>query len=306
MSYRCSFYKMLTWLLLVAWVLPLSLRAQEQKRSFGLQEIIPGYYVYLHGDDRPGVSSTFNSGVIVTEDGVVVMDALGSEAIAQKVRKAISQLTHKPIRFLIISTPHKPFTGGLAVYADAYKIAHENTGEDLAKLLKADPEAVRKVKMPQQTFSRRTTLFLGGKEIRVMHLGRAHARGDTIVHIPEDRIVFMGETYYFNEFPYISQGYSAEWMRVLEDAEKLEADIFVPGHGFLPRDLGKTRAGLRDHWQILKDVRDAVKRQIERGASEEEALAAIHLPQFKKFKGYQRAFEIAVRRIYRELTVGLP
>lgn len=306
MSYRFSPEKITVLALLLLLGAPPALPAQDQNRVMGLQQIKPGFYVYLHGDDRPGVSSTFNSGIIVTDDGVLVMDALGSEAIARKVRESIARITAKPIRFLVVSTPHRPFTGGIAAYADTDKIAHENTREDFAALLKASPDEGYKTKLPQQTFSERLTLFMGGKEIRILHLGRAHARGDTIVYVPADRIVFMGETFYYNEFPYISNGYSEEWMQVLVKAEKLEADIFIPGHGYLPRDLTETRTGLRDHWQILKDVRDAVKRQIDRGASEDEALAAIDLPQFAKFKGYQRALEIAVRRIYRELTVGVP
>ena len=156
------------------------------------------------------------------------------------------------------------------------------------------------------TFNERTTLYLGGKEIQILFLGRGHTRSDTILFLPQDRIVYMGETFYCNEFPYISQGYSADWLRTIEAAERLKADIFIPGHGFLPRDLKQTRTELRNHWQLLKDVRDAVEVQVKKGASQDEALTAIDLPQFKKFKGYQRALEIAVRRIYRELTVGLP
>ena len=95
-------------------------------------------------------------------------------------------------------------------------------------------------------------------------------------------------------------------MRTIETVESFKADIFVPGHGFLPRDLKEIRAGLRRHWQILKDVRDAVQKQVDRGASADEAVHSIDLPQYRKFKGYQRALEIAVRRIHRELTVGLP
>jgi len=109
--------------------------AQTVDRSLGLREIKPGYYVYLHGDDAPGVSSTFNSGIIVTDDGVVVVDALGSESIALQVRQAISTVTSKPIRFLISSTFHKPFTGGNVAYADAVRIGHEHYGTDLLKPL---------------------------------------------------------------------------------------------------------------------------------------------------------------------------
>jgi glyoxylase-like metal-dependent hydrolase (beta-lactamase superfamily II) len=150
------------------------------------------------------------------------------------------------------------------------------------------------------------TLYLGGKEIQILYLGRAHTRGDSIVFLPEERIAYMSEIFYLDEFPYISEGYSADWMRTLEAAEALKADIFVPGHGFLPKDMKETRVWLRRQWQILKDVRQAVQEQVEQGISVEKVVSTIDLPQFKRFKGYERALEIAVRRIYRELTVGLP
>ena len=285
--------------------IPYQVSAQDVDRSPGLREIKPGCYVYLHTDDRPGISSTFNNGIIVTDEGVVVIDALRTEENARKVREAISKITSKPVRYLISSTPHSPFTGGIAVYADTFRIAQENTRADLNKILAKEPAAERKNKLHHLTFGDRLTLYLGGKEIQILFLGRGHTRSDTIVFLPDERIVYMGETFYCNEFPYISEGYSADWMRTIEAAERLKADIFIPGHGFLPRNLKETRSELRNHWRILKDVRDAVETQVNKGASEEEALLAINLPQFKKFKGYQRALKIAVSRIYRELTVGL-
>jgi len=58
-----------------------------------------------------------------------------------------------------------------------------------------------------------------------------------MVFVPEDRIVYMGETFYSDELPYISEGYSLDWMRAIEAAEALKAEIYVPGHGFLPKNL---------------------------------------------------------------------
>ena len=291
---------------IVPLIVPSYVLAQEVDRSIGLREIKPGYYVYFHGDDSPGVSSTFNSGIIVTNEGVLVIDALGSETIARQVRDAISRVTSQPIRFLISSPFHTPFTGGNAIYADVFKMGHEHYRTDLSKLLQGATTEERRKKLPQQTYRERMTLYLGDKEIQILYLGRAHTRGDSIVFVPQDRIAYLSEVFNFDEFPYIADGYSADWMRTIEAAEALQADIFVPGHGFLPRDPTETRAGLRRHWQILKEVRNAVQEQVNRGASEDEAVRAIDLPQYRKFKGYQRALEIAVRRIHRELTVGLP
>ena len=76
----------------------------------------------------------------------------------------------------------------------------------------------------------------------------------------------------------------------------------MPGHGFLPDDPAMTRAGLQGHRQILLDVREAVERQIAQGATEDEAVAAIDLPQYRRFQGYSRAMEMAVRRTCLELV----
>ena len=135
-------------------------QAVDEARAGGLRQIQPGHYVYLHTDDTPGVSSTFNSGIIVTSEGVVVIDALGSEAIAQQVREAIAQVTDQPVRFLVSSTFHGRFTGGNAVYRDAFSIGHEHYRTDLMGLLSdASPED-RAARLPDQTYRERVTLHV--------------------------------------------------------------------------------------------------------------------------------------------------
>ena len=284
---------------------PPSSQVSEPERAGGLRRIQPGHYVYLHTDDTPGVSSTFNSGIIVTSHGVVVIDALGSEEIARQVREAIAGITDQPVRFLVSSTFHGRFTGGNAVYRDAFNIGHEHYRMDLMGLLRDATPEDRAVRLPDQTYRDRVTLHLGGKEIQILHLGRAHTRGDSIVFVPADRIAYLSEAFNFDEFPYTRDSYPGDWLRTLEAAEALEADVFVPGHGFLPEDPRATRAGLRRHRQILLDVRQAVESRIEQGATEDQAVAGIDLPQYRRFQGYSRAMEMAVRRMYRELTTGL-
>ena len=156
-------------------------------RRGGLRQIMRGHYVYLHTDDTPGVSSTVNSGIIVTNDGVVVVDALSSEAIARQVRAAISGVTAQPVQVLVSSTFHGRFTGGNAVYQDALNIGHEGYRADLVELLRdASPEE-QAARLPDQTYRDRVTVYVGGKEIQILHLGRAHTRGDSIVFVPADR-----------------------------------------------------------------------------------------------------------------------
>src|ERR1051325_1070899 len=87
-----------------------------------LRQIIPGHYVYAANND----GRLFNSGVVVTSDGALVFDALETEATARAERQAIAGGTAQLIRYLVSSPFHDPFSGGTAVYADVFKIGHEN------------------------------------------------------------------------------------------------------------------------------------------------------------------------------------
>jgi hypothetical protein len=119
--------------------------AQQTQRgqTTSLREIIPGHYMFSSGD--------LNSGIIVTSDGVVVFDALDSEAVARTEREAIANTIRQPIRFLVSSPHHNPFSKGNIAYADVWKIGHENYRTDLIRQMerdKASPEE-QKARLPK-------------------------------------------------------------------------------------------------------------------------------------------------------------
>jgi glyoxylase-like metal-dependent hydrolase (beta-lactamase superfamily II) len=266
----------------------------------GLRQIIPGHYVYS--------SSTYNSGVIVTSDGVIVLDALNTEAVARAEREAISSTLRQPVRFLVSSSFHNNYSKGNVAYADVPKIGHENYRTDLVELMQRENISAeeQKARQPTQTFRDRLTLFLGGKEIQILYVGRAHTRGDCIIFVPQDRIAYLSELYFAEQFLFINDGYGLDWLKALEAVDRLGADIFVPGHGPIPPDPRETRQGLRRFRQMLVDVRDAVQKEIARGATEDQAAAAVRWPQYEKLQGYDAQRETAVRRLYQQLTGKLP
>jgi hypothetical protein len=104
----------------------------------------------------------------------------------------------------------------------------------------------------------------------------------------------------------MAQGYGVSWIRVVDAAEALGADIFVPGHGPIPEDPKATRAGLHRMRQVLVDARDAVQNEIAKGASEDQAVAAVKLQPYEKLPGYAMQREVVVRRMYKELAGQLP
>lgn len=280
--------------------LALAAPAAQQPPAGVLRQIVPGHYLYSTG--------TFNSGVIVTSDGAVVLDALASESAARAAREAITRATGQPVRVLVSGTHHNQYSKGNIAYADVLKIGHENYRTDLLALMQREKISVeeQQARLPAQTFRDRLTLHLGGKEIQILHLGRAHTRGDSIVFVPQDRIVYLSEVYFANQFLFINDGYGLDWLKALDAIEALDADIFVPGHGPIPADPRETRQDLRGFRQMIVDVRDAVQTAVARGATEDQAAATLRWPQYEKLLGYEAQRETAVRRLYRQLTGTLP
>ena len=278
------------------WRNPASQAAAERNPTGTLREIVPGHYVYS--------STTYNSGIISTGEGVVVLDALNTEAVARAEREAIAKTIRQPVRVLVSSTFHNNYSKGNLAYADVLKIGHEHYRADLLELMQREKVSAeeQRVRLPSQTFRDRMTLYLGGKEIQVLYVGRAHTRGDSILFVPQDRIVYLSELYFADQFLFINDGYGLDWLRALDAVEALGADIFVPGHGPIPPDPRDTRQGLRRFRQMLVDVRDAVQKEVARGATEDQAVAAIRWPQYEKLQGYDAQRETAVRRLYQQLT----
>jgi glyoxylase-like metal-dependent hydrolase (beta-lactamase superfamily II) len=274
--------------------------AAEGNQTGSLRQIIPGHYVYT--------VATFNSGIIATSEGLIVLDALSSEAVARAQREALSAAIREPVRVLVSSTFHNNYSKGNIAYADVLKIGHEHYRTDLLDLMRREnvSAAEQTARLPNQTFRDRLTLYRGGKEIQILYVGRAHTRGDSIIYVPQDRIVYLSELYFADQFMVINDGYGIDWLRALDEVEKLGADIYVPAHGPIPADPRDTRQGLQRFRQMLVDVRDAVQAQITRGATEDQAVAAVRFPQYEKLQGYEMQRDTAVRRFYQQLTGKLP
>jgi len=273
--------------------------ANRAPTSGTLRQIIPGHYVYTQNN----AGRLFNSGVVATSDGVLVFDALDSEALARSERQAIAGVTQQPIRYLVSSPFHDPFNGGSAVYADVFKIAHENYRAGLIDQMQRGnvPSDVQQRRLPNATFRDRMTVYLGGKEIQVLNFGNAHTRGDSVLFVPQDRIVYMSEVFFNDEFPNMAGGYGVSWIRVLDAVKALDADIFIPGHGSIPDDPKQTRALLDRMRQVLVDTRDRIQNEITRGATEDQVVATVTLQQYEKMPQFAGTREAVVRRIYKEL-----
>jgi glyoxylase-like metal-dependent hydrolase (beta-lactamase superfamily II) len=261
-----------------------------------LRQILPGHYAYSSGN--------FNSGIIATSEGVVVLDALNSEAVGRAERAAIADTIKSPVRALVSSTFHNNYSKGNVAYGDVWKIGHENYRTDLLALMQRDKASAeeQKARAPNQTYRDSVTFYLGGKEIQVLHVGRAHTRGDSIIYVPQDRIAYLSELFFADQFPFFDDGYGVDWLKSLDAARALGAEIYVPAHGPVLTDPRESQRSLQRAYQVLVDIRDSVQQAVVRGATEEQAIATVRWPQLENLRGYENQRPVAVRRLYRQLT----
>ena len=277
---------------------PLTSASAQEPQTGTLTEIIPGHYLYNAGFQ--------NAGVIVTDEGALVVDGLNSEARGQHVRQLISETTGQPVRYLVSSTFHNNFTRGNAAYDDVIKIGQELHRADLAALMEEDNEPLdeRAPRLTDVTYSDHMTLYLGGKEIQIIHIGPAHTRGDSLVYVPEDRIVYVSELLFYDRFPWMNTGY-VNWIDAIDRILEMDVDIVVPGQGhenmFSVGFPGDSRQKLMNFRQVLVDARDDVQSAIDRGATEEEAVASVLLSEYQDLGSYDQQREIVVRRTYQDL-----
>jgi glyoxylase-like metal-dependent hydrolase (beta-lactamase superfamily II) len=269
---------------------------KEAPQPGKLEQIIPGHYMYSNGARI--------SGIIATSEGVVVLDALSNEAMAKDERRLIQEQIRLPVKYLISGTYHNNYALGNIAYQDAVRIGHENYKTDLIAQMKMDnrPQAQQQMILPHLTFRDRMTITLGGKEIQILYLGRAHTRGDAAVFVPQDRIVYLSEIFFDGRFPFGDDAY-VEWITTIDNALKLEADIFVPGQGpsMVAANPRMSRDALMRARAVLVNFRDNVQREIMRGATEEQAVAAIQLPEYRTMVGYDQQRAVLVRRMYQDL-----
>jgi len=193
-------------------------------KTVSFDELGPGLYAYTAEGDP-------NSGIIVGPEGVVVVDAQATPAMAEDVRKRIAQVTDREVNQIVLSHYHAVRVLGASGYPHAKGriIASEVTRELIVERGQQDmdseigrfprlfrgKEGIPGLTWPTHTFQKRMTLWLGEREAQVIHIGRAHTMGDTVVWLPKERVMFAGDTVEFGATPYCGDAHFADWPATL-------------------------------------------------------------------------------------------
>ena len=151
---------------------------------------------------------------------------------------------------------------------------------------------------PTKTYDREMTLNSGGRTVRLIHVGNAHTRGDTIIFLPMERVVITGDLL-TNGIPVMRNAYPAEWINTLDAMDKLDFETAIPGHG----DVQHGKAQLENLISYMRDMVAGVKDCVAKGMTLEQTEAAVDLSKHKSdFPNFDASSRAAVDRAYLEAT----
>ena len=256
-----------------------------------------------------GKEGATNSGFIVTNKGVVVIDTQGPKDLSILLKKKIQEVTDKPVIYVVNTHYHGDHTFGNQYFREAKEIiSHENTKKNLIEKDSQHREQFKKLfgenalegfelTLPTKTFKDTLTLQAGGKTIELAYLGRGHTDGDIIVYLPIERIMFGGDLLYKDRLPWLGDAYTSEWIETLNKLKYFDVWIYVPGHG----DIGNI-AMLQNIQQYLMDLQLEVKKYVEMGKTLDEMKKAINLPKYKNWFKYKEWLPVNVEKVYKEIT----
>ena len=280
----------------------------EKQVSF--EELGPGLYGYTAEGDP-------NSGVVIGDRSVLVVDAQATPAMAQDVLARIRQVTDKPVKHVVLSHYHAVRVLGASAYTDAEIIASDVTRDLIAERGRQDmdseigrfprlfrgKESIPGLTWPDLVFHERITLWLGSREVQIIHIGRSHTAGDTVVWLPKEKVLFAGDTVVFGATPYCGDAHFTDWPSTLQAIRALGAERLVPGRG---RSLiGRTEVdeAIRGTEAFTSDLFAIAKAGVDKGATlkqvYDEATAAMR-PKYGHWVIFEHCMPFDVSRAYDE------
>ncbi len=260
-----------------------------------------------------------NTGIVVGDDAVMVIDTQATPVMAQDVIRRIREVTDQPIRYVVLSHYHAVRVLGASGYRPDHVIASRDTFDLIVERGEADMkseierfprlfravESVPGLTWPTIVFDRRMTMWLGKLRVEIMQLGRGHTKGDTVVWLPDERILFSGDLVEYDATPYAGDAYLAEWPATLDAIAALRPEKLVPGRGAALMTPAQVKAGLdgtRDFvTTMFASVREGVRAGKDLRTVYRETYDRLE-PRFGHWVIFDHCLPFDVTRAYDEAT----
>ncbi|MEM0907389.1 MAG: MBL fold metallo-hydrolase [Pseudomonadota bacterium] len=258
-----------------------------------------------------------NSGVIIGDDSVMIIEAQATPNLAQKVIEKVRTVTDKPITHLVLTHYHAVRVLGASAYGaqqiimsdKARAMVAERGEEDWASEFQRFPrlfeghESIPGLTWPTTTFSDAMTVYLGQRKVEIKYLGRAHTAGDSIIYVPDENVMFTGDIVEYRSACYCGDGHFGDWGATLERIRAYDVDAIAPGRGDALVGKDMVAAALESTRDFVESTYDPVKRVAARGGSLKEAWDAVREacdPKFQDFAIYEHCLPFNVARAYDE------
>jgi glyoxylase-like metal-dependent hydrolase (beta-lactamase superfamily II) len=283
---------------------------EEKKVTF--EQLSEHAYAYTAEGDP-------NTGIVVGDDAAMVIDTQATPVMAQDVIRRIREVTDKPIRYVLMSHYHAVRVLGASAYRPEHVIASRDTYDLIVERGEADMkseierfprlfraiESIPGLTWPTLVFEKRLTLMLGKLQVEIMQLGRGHTKGDTVVWLPQDKVLFSGDLVEFDATPYAGDAYLTDWPATLDAIAALKPEKLVPGRGAALKDAAQVKAGLDGTRAFVTAMFDAVKSGVAAGkdlrAIYRDTYAALK-PRFGHWVIFDHCLPFDVSRAYDEAT----
>jgi glyoxylase-like metal-dependent hydrolase (beta-lactamase superfamily II) len=238
---------------------------EEKKVTFS--QLSPHAYAYTAEGDP-------NTGVVIGDDAVMVVDAQATPIMARDVISRIRKVTNKPIRYVVLTHYHAVRVLGASAYGAEHVIASRDTHDLIVERGRQDwkseferfprlfrgGDSIPGLTWPTITFTGEMTLWLGRLEVRIMQPGRGHTKGDTVVWLPKDRVLFSGDLVEYAATPYTGDAYLADWPATLDRIAALKPRALVPGRGDALTTPAKVRAAIDGTRAFVRKLFASVRR----------------------------------------------
>ncbi len=285
-------------------------KADLADKQISFIQLAEGAYAYTAEGDP-------NTGVVIGDDAVLVLDTQATPIMAQDVIAKIRTVTDKPIKYVMITHYHAVRVLGASAYEPDHIISSQDTYDLIVERGEADykseferfprlfrsSESIPGLTWPTITFKGEMTLRLGKMEVKFMQVGRGHTKGDTIAWLPKERVLFSGDLVEYGATPYTGDAYLTHWPQTLDNIAALEPMALVPGRGdalttpaAVKEALDGTRSFVTAMYASVKKGRDAGKSLNEIYA---ETYAALK-PDFGHWVIFDHCLPFDVTRAYDE------
>ncbi len=258
-----------------------------------------------------------NTGVIIGDDSVMVIDAQATPVMAGLVIDRIRKVTDKPIKYVTLSHYHAVRVLGASAYDASEIIAsekcqamiYERGQEDWDSEFGRFPrlfdaaDSIPGLTWPTMTFKTRMTINMGARRVELMHLGRAHTAGDIVAWVPDEQVMFTGDIVEYHSACYCGDGHFADWGPTLDQIKAYQPQAIAPGRG-------DALVGTEMVEQAIENTRDFVQSTYRpaaqvaaRGGTLKEAWDAVRAecdPKFSDYAIYEHCLPFNVARAFDE------